>query len=306
VQSPGVVATQEPPLDIPLRVQSHTLEIPESIRGAYQKLRKLWITPDNWEIPDGIAMWRHARELSHGFYSVWDPRPPDPWAIAQAEWLREAREIIQTNRRGLDTELQVRLATESPLLDAWLAIKDTFTPNPVAVWISDHTVDWIADWAAANGPALLWTDRPALGRQLSRRHDIPYYGAGGVADSGSHIHDHDPSSGSACLSIGANKEGRNLQAQWYKNLVLDPPTCGKDWEQMLGRTHRDGQPRDTVEVSVLFGCIEDVQAFWRSVEDSSYAEEVTGQAQKLCHADLEQVIDVAKAKRLSGPQWRKK
>lgn len=310
VQSPGVVATQEPPLDIGLEISSVTVELPPELKTAYKTLRDEWTTPDEWPVEDGVAMWRHARELSNGFYSVWDPRPPDDWREARTEWARTSREIIKNNRRNLDTELQVRRAVSQGLypfasraLQAWEKIGPTFKPNSIPVWVSDRTVEMIVGRADRT---LLWTDRPALGQRLEELAGIPYYGQKGLDSRGNFIEDHDPDRlGSAVVSIDANKEGRNLQHRWYKNMILDVPPNGKRWEQMLGRTHRDGQPESVVKVEVLFGCIEDVLGFWRAVEDSAFAEDMSGQAQKLCHADLEKVLDSEVAACQKGDQWRK-
>lgn len=312
VQSPGVVATQEPPLDIGLDITSHAIDLDPALRAAYRTLRDDWTTPDGWAIEDATALWRHARELANGFYSVWDPRPPEAWREARTCWFRTVREILRNNRRGLDTELQVRQAVEKGLYPAayrslarWREIGPMFKPNARPVWVSDRTVGWIVDFASAGPSPLLWTDRPALGRRISEVSGWPYYGQKGLDARGRFVEDHDPGRSPAILSIDANKEGRNLQHRWHRNIVLDVPPNGKRWEQMLGRTHRDGQEQPVVTADVLFGCIEDVTAFWRAVDDSGFAETMSGQAQKLCHADLEKVLAAEKAACLKGDQWRK-
>jgi len=312
VETPGVVATQEGPLPIGLQIRSRVVPLDPLLEEAYRTLRESWITPDEWPIEDGVAMWRHARELSSGFYSRWNPRPPDDWRDARRAWASESREIISTNRRQIDTELQARRAVASgqyphaaSILARWLEIQPTFEPTPEAVWVSDRTIDWIAEWAREHGPALIWTERPALGERLSAKFGIPYYANLGVdAKSGRYVEAHDPRSGSAILSIDANSIGRNLQA-WSRNLIVDVPPNGARWEQMIGRTHRDGQTAETVWVDVLFGCVEDVTGFWRATEDSQYAEDMTGQAQKLVHADLEDVESVEEAAARPGPAWKK-
>lgn len=346
VETPGVIATQEGPLPIELTIKSHAVDLDPVLETAYENLRADGVTPDGWLCPDGIAIWRHARELSTGFYSIWDPRPPDDWADARRDWGAECRELIKTNRRQLDTELQVRRAVADtpahevryscdpddpvegcegpclgharkvpaspslyphalPALRRWQRLRPTFEPNSVPVWVSDRTIDWIASWAKANGPALIWTDRPAVGRRLAELHGLPYYGQLGIDErTGRYVEKHRPHEGSAVLSIDANSVGRNLQ-RWSRNLVIDVAPNGSKWEQMLGRTHRDGQQAEEVTVDVLFGCVEDVTSFWRGLEDSQYAEEMTGQAQKLVHANLEGVESVQEAGQRSGAQWNK-
>ena len=306
------MATQEGPLPIDLPITSHAIELDPLLTQAYDTLRDDWTTPDEWPIEDGVAMWRHARELATGFYSRWEPRPPEDWRDARRDWASECREIIKTNRRQLDTELQARRAVEGglyphalPALERWQRIGPTFEPNSVAVWISDRTINYIAAWARKHAPALIWTERPSVGERLADLHGLPYSGNLGIdRRTGRTIEQHDPARGSAVLSIDANSVGRNLQA-WARNFVVDVPPNGAKWEQMIARTHRDGQKACAVSVDVLFGCIEDVLGFWRALEDSQYAEDMTGQAQKLVHADLEGVEDAEAARLRAGPQWRK-
>ena len=165
-------------------------------------------------------------------------------------------------------------------------------------------MQWIAKWAAES-PGLVWTERPAMGERLAQATGLPYYANLGIdQQSGAFLENHDPGRGSCIVSIEANSVGRNLQS-WQRNLVVDVQPNGAKWEQMLGRTHRDGQQAERVDVDVLFGCIEDVTGFWRAVEDSQYAEDMTGQAQKLVHADLEGVEETQAAGLRSGPQWSK-
>lgn len=309
-ETPGVVATQDQPLPIPLTIRSILIDdLPPVVLRAYATLRRDWTTPDGWPIEDGVVLWGHARELSSGFYSVWDPRPPREWIEARKAWAAECREVLTHNRRGLDTELQVRLAVRDgqypelvEVLSEWEQIRPTFEPNSVPVWLTDVTIDRIVRWEAEHGPALIWTDRPCVGERLAAR-GLPYYGQMGLTSDGRFIEQHDPRKGSAVVSIGANCTGRNLQA-WHTNLVVDVSPDGGQWEQLLGRTHRDGQTQP-VTCDVLFGCIEDVSAFWTAVKRSAYAEEITGQAQKLSHADLESVCEYEEAPTV-GPQWERK
>lgn len=309
VQTPGVVATQEGPLPIDLQIRSHLVDAPPGMRAAWRKLRNDWATPDDWDCADAIEVARHARELAVGCYYRWNPRPPDEWIEARSMWAKTARDLIKNNKRNLDTELQIREAVLEGLypaatdtLAAWLDIQPTFEPHTEHVWLSDHIVKWIQRWAS-EAPGIVWVTHTALGRRLDEA-GIPYYANQGVhAGSGRAIESAAPTR-TICASIAANGTGRNLQA-WSRNLVVGVPPNGAIWEQLLGRTHRDGQQSDRVTVDVLMGCAEDVHAFWRAVEDADYAEAVTGQAQKLIHADTEDVIDLAAAKTLRGAQWQK-
>ena len=52
-----------------------------------------------------------------------------------------------------------------------------------------------------------------------------------------------------CASPRAHGTGKNLQ-QFARNLVANPPSDGATWEQLIGRTHRQGQEADEVTVEV--------------------------------------------------------
>ncbi len=46
-------------------------------------------------------------------------------------------------------------------------------------------------------------------------------------------------------------KGWNLQHRWCRNLVMEVPSGGDIWEQLIGRTHRAGQPSPAVYVSIF-------------------------------------------------------
>lgn len=302
-QSPGVVATQEAPLPIGLRIRTHTLEHPPEVRTAFAGLRSTWETPDGWPCADGVEVWRHARELAAGYFYVWHPRPPEPWRAARRAWAAASREIIAHNRRHLDTELQARQATHeghypaaAGALADWLAIAPTFEPVTEPRWISDHAIRWIETWAR-EAPGIVWVGSRAIAEALRER-GWPVYAEGAVSADGRHVRDSRPSGGSIVASIAACGTGQNLQA-WSRNLVVGVPPNGGQWEQLIGRTHRDGQAALVVTFDVLLGCVEDRTALERSIDDSRYAESMTGQAQKLVHAEIDW------SRPGTGPAWTK-
>lgn len=308
-QSPGVVATQEPPLPIQLTVRSTVLTAPAEVDTAFHRLRTRWVTPDGWEIADGIAVWRHAREFSSGFFYKWDPRPPRDWQDARRGWMSAAREILGNNRRNLDSELQAREAVRAglypwatPFLEEWERIKDTFEPNTVPVWVSDHAVQYALQWARQNPQGIVWVEHRATGERLADL-GLPYYGRQGIDHrTGQRIENH---RGGACVaSVVACGTGRNLQ-HFRQNLIMSAPPNGAQWEQLLGRTHRDGQEAEEVTVEVLMGSREDVAGFWRAVDDSAYMESMTGQAHKLVHADTESMVTMADVDTWPGWAWQR-
>lgn len=305
VETPGVVATQEGPLPIPLTIRAKIVKHPPEIVNAFRQLRDTWTTPDDHPVADAPSIWRHARELTCGFYYRWDPRPPADWMGARSAWASACRDILSNNRRNLDSELQVTMAVDhghypwaEGLLAEWREIAPSFEPNTVPVWITDHTARMILDWAQE--PGLIWVATRAMGEALART-GLDYYGQDATNAAGHHVMHHPPDR-AAVVSMHSCRTGQNLQ-RFHRNLLVDIPPNGEWWEQLLGRTHRDGQTQP-VSADLLFGCVEDVTAFWRSVADAGYAESITGQAQKLCYADTSEVIEPDEIP--SGPAWRKR
>ena len=66
--------------------------------------------------------------------------------------------------------------------------------------------------------------------------------------------------------------------------MLHATPTGKQWEQMIGRTHRYGQDADAVRVQVLTVVDEQVAGFEQAQADAEYIQQTTGQKQKLCLA----------------------
>lgn len=305
---PGVVMSKDPPLPIPLSITSHIAPTDRAITEMFSKLRT-WVTPDDVAIADAPEVWRHAREIAAGFYSVWVPRAPEDWRMVRSSWAKACRSLIERNRRNIDTEQQLsqyldanprEYPYEQGLLAEWRHVDPTFIPNPVPHWISDTVIDWIVNWAKK--PGLIWTDRPAIGQRLASR-GLAYYGQDGIdMRTGLRTEQHDP--GVACaLARKANDSGRNLQA-WNRNLVIDIPAQGTEFEQLIGRTHRPGQTKP-VHVDLLFGCIEDLTGFWRAHRLALRAQEMTGQSQKLCQADLTTVLEPDDPAIPAGDAWIK-
>ncbi len=325
-ETPGIVATTEGHLGSSLVVAGIEHYESPAIEQAFDQLRTTWTLPDGWELIDGAAVWRHARELALGFYYVWDPRPPAEWMLARSLWASFARSVIKQGR--LDSEKDVALhaheyekdATVNDVLalrqlpphkdptigarhvyDHWVSLRDTFKPNQQPVWICDSALRLAADWMREHPKGVVWSDHVAFGVALEQRTGYPYFGPEGLDRHKRYIED---ATGPIIASVDANRDGRNLQYKWCDNLDMAPASDGLETEQKYGRTHRPGQPEDTVSVDVFMGCIENVGAFWRAVDRARYMQDTTGNAQKLCYADnLFPALDDIAGRR--GPRWSK-
>jgi hypothetical protein len=285
VQTPGIVSSRSTDLGTSLQIDGleHTPSKP--IDDAFELLRTAWVLPDFWELIDGAAVWAHARQLALGFYYVWDPRPPQAWIEARLNWTRFARQTIKASRapRVYDSELDVALNFPgAPEYVAWAAIRNTFKPNTVARWICRSALETCAAWADGHPRGIVWVEHREFGLELERLTDIPYFHEMGCSSTGQYIED---AKGPVIASVKGNRDGRNLQYKWQDNLVTASPSAGLDYEQLLGRTHRQGQKADTVTADVFLGCVENARAFEKARITARYESDSTRQRYKLCYAD---------------------
>jgi hypothetical protein len=288
VETPGVVASEENELGVSLRIKGiKDIVIPDNVQEAIKKLKNTWETPNGDVITEAVSLWRHVRELALGFYYRWIPEASRDWLEARRNWKSYVRETLKHNRRGLDTELQVwNECKKEETLEAWKKwrdIKDTFKINTVAEWISDFALKECKAWLLerrwlGRGKGICWVEQREFGKELSKYSEVPYFGAG---DSRILTTD----SRAIIASISAHGEGKNLQ-RFSKNLITCPPTSGKTWEQVLGRTHREGQQADTVECEVLMHIEEFEKAFDKARGDARYLEDTYGNRQKLNYGDI--------------------
>jgi hypothetical protein len=304
--TPGVVSLFSQSVACSLSVEEKLIDL-SHLEPYYQQLRTNWETPGGEPFEEAVEMWRHARELACGFYQIWDPPAPKDWLAARRAWSAFVRDVLGNPYSGCDSPLQVANAVVSGRISdqgqyaAWSAVRKTFKPNPVPVWIDDATLRVTADWLFAKGepPGIAWVEHVPFGQRLSQMTGIPYFGAGGVDAEGRMIED---CRGPCIASIAANATGRNLQ-HFSRNLMVSILPSGKIWEQVLGRTHRSGQDADEVTAEVLFGCWEQWIGFQHALGDARYIQETTGQPQKLLNCDLTVMSD-DEVRRQTGALWR--
>ena len=286
VESPGVVATSEEELGTSLRIIPMNFKQPGAVHGALSNLRSTWETPNGDPIVEAVDLWRHARELALGFWYRWDPPAPKRWLDARREWKVFVRNLISRNQE-FDSELQVWNFCEadpdrSPEWMQWESIKDDFKPNVVAEWISDFALRLATRWLDVTQPegGIVWVEHVEFGKKLAAMSGYPYFGAGTKA-----AEELLTARGPVILSIAAHSEGKNLQ-HYSRNLVVSPPSSGKRWEQLLGRTHRPGQKADEVFVGYFATTPEQHASFQSAMNEARYIEETIGARQKLLYADI--------------------
>lgn len=310
LSTPGIIGTTDM-FDAAMAIIIDTLPgvaHNSQVLEAFKRLRDLWETPDGEPCATPADVWRHARELICGFYYRWEPAPPKEWLLARREWARFVRETLKYSRT-YDTEMQVaRACSLGELPDKeytlWQAVRDTFQPNTVPVWMCDSMLNACTEWLRKN-PGICWVEHVAFGERLEEVSGCAYYGRQGLDKRKRFI---EAATGPIVASIAANNEGRNLQYAYSQNLVPSAPPGGDLWEQMMGRTHRDGQDAEEVTFTLGMECIEQYDAFIQAQADAEYIERTMGQPQKLLYADVDIMSDedVEVLADSGDPRWSKK
>jgi hypothetical protein len=268
-------------------------------RGKY--LVRPWTTPDGWTFATPLEFKMYLRQLALGFHSCWDPRPPLEWSTARREWAAFVRDTLEQSCT-LDTELQVANAVDAgrlrtTTLDVWRAVRDSYKVEPKDVWHDDAALRACAAWMDRER-GIVWCEHRFFARRLARETGATYYGAQGLSDSGESITLVKP--GRAIVaSVKANSAGRNLQ-MFSKSLVTSFPPDALTAEQLIGRTHRDGQEADEVAVDILLGCREHHDSFQRALDGAKAAADTLGHDQKLLLSDI-CLPDISQRQ---GPLWR--
>jgi hypothetical protein len=289
-ETPGVVYTDTQYVDASLNIEL-TLEkgYSKRIRALAARLQEGYLPNGDVYLVEGKEMqalqakWRIMRTLTSGFWYDWQPRPPEPWLALRAEWRRAVRAILENHIQGLESEALIARAAAGKKLNQsleelyaeWRAVRDQHKWDVVPVWEDDTIVQRVAKWADEHN-GLIWVSEVALGERLQKDLGLPYFHQLGKDSLGRAVESMQPKNGSVVLSVQANSEGRNLQA-WNDNLVISPPPTGTVWEQILGRTFRQGQLADEVWFEVVIGCRVEWECWLQAMRDAEYASEVEGQ-----------------------------
>lgn len=333
LETPGVVATFDEKVSCSLSVNALVYNLPAHMEPMYADLRELMLTPDKWPLMMVAEVWAIAREMALGLHYVqldqdkWASRTmssgqdlnqyrlSEPYRISKKIWTKFCRDILSTSKT-LDTEKQVKIACKEGRLPAhdlnqWEAMEPTATSLSLPVWHDDTALKICESWMK-QGPGIVWVAHSFFAEELARRTGAPYYREDGCDANGVPIEQADCSK--PCIaSFQSNKEGRNLQGDkhtgWQgfsRNLVTAPMTGADDWEQMIGRTHRDGQTADEVTVDVMIGCREHLQAWHDALAGAVAARDTLGQTQKILLADIDGFPSLDDMTQMSGSQWNKK
>ncbi len=288
---------------------------PKAVLDAIHTLATTWERPDGEALITGLDVHRCAKELSAGFYYRWRwPRGESEevkalWLHTRKEWHREMREKLKQSKEFMDSPLLlVRAAIRwhegfihiegetrheipphtknapqptwnSNLWPDWKAVRDTAKPETEGVWIDDWLARDAAEWCRA-GAGICWYEHDLFGRRVAELADRPHFGAGG--DAGMRLLSEDGRR-SIVASIRAHGTGKNLQ-QFSRNLVANQFSDAAVGEQLLGRTHRQGQLADEVSIEVYRHTPVVIEALNRAKMLAEYIQGTMGGSQKLLKA----------------------
>lgn len=295
--TPGIVGTADVfDSDVSILIRAVEWDLSPAVQEAFKKLRETWTTPDGDTIDSASRLWQVAGCLVQGFYYRMDPPPPDDWLDARRMWGSAVRSTVANGKYY--TPLMVTQATDrgelphmENMLARWRDIKDSYDPKKhrKTQWLGDGATNFCIKWAKKN-KGIIWVQEQALGRRLHVEAGIPYYASEGMCGK-KMIEDETQT---CVASVAANHKGRNLQYNFSKNLIVTPVPGGAKMEQLLGRTHREGQTADNVTADVGINCFENWDVFRQSRYDAEFQESMSGQNQKLTFADVD-VIEAEEA-----------
>lgn len=298
----GVVITNQENVKSSLRLNMWRLDMPQDLKdaikvcfeeGVVEGLEDFEVDLDAiaesdhlWEDEDAFAS-RGLHQMTLGciYYWDWQGERNDEWLEARRNWSRAKRTIKDFNLQGFDSDFLIEQNFYTLPQDAvdffeedyiaWQEVKDFVPPPKKREWLSDYMIHPCRKYLEdSKHPCILWVSLQEVGDKLSKELNIPYFGAGTEP----------PSEAIDCiLSIKAHATGKNLQA-WQNNLVVHPVSDPSLIEQLIARTHREGQTADEVEITFfthsIFG-----SALNRATKQAYVVQESTNQPMRLCYAD---------------------
>lgn len=288
-----------------------------------------WQTPNDDNIDYAIHKWKWMYELSAGFYNqlTWaDPleyavrkniRPEDAYKMLEAakvhhaanqEYLSLLRDFIQNLAKpGLDTPFLIagdmyrnkNANVPQELYEAW-AYKEAldFAGRPErdekCVRVCDYKIRDAVEWAKTvpqGQGALIWYYHQEIGRWLYQElhkagADVLHCPAG--PQHNVTIIKPENKHKIVVATWEAHGTGKNLQ-HFQHQMVVQWPRGASDAEQLIGRTHRQGQKADSLTVRMNNTTEFDDLNFAACLNDALYIQQSTGVKQKVIYGAYDPV-----------------
>lgn len=289
--APGVVLTQDASCGASLYLCELRQEYGSvaGLRSMAERIAQTYRDPEGIELADDAEVIRTAKRLSLGYYYCWEwPTGVDrEWLERRQAWSRKCRWLIEQYGRGqfdtrglVEREATRRLAagsTESwvKCFADWVEVRDRVEPVQVAKWVTTDALKRLVDLARLKQPAIVWYDEAAVADKLEEL-GVRVIRAGEEVPAQPDV---------VALSVKAHGAGLNLQA-WSRQVFACVPANGTLWEQVLGRTHRQGQNEDEVWAWIPQWTQPLRSALTQARRDAAWIETSTSNRQKLMLATV--------------------
>ena len=291
----------------------------EALKELIKQVEECWLTPGGDEIEHAFHLWKWLNELSAGFYNelYW----PDVETVARrknvaneqaVELLKRAKEhhavmqlynaelrafLKNTHLRGMDTPMLVgaefarygnRNIKNERLYEYWMQARAMREACPLmpdrdsrVKRICGYKIQQAKQWAQENQHGIIWYYHDGIGEWLHEAIPEAIYCPAGDRFNELILTTQDKL---VIASITAHGTGKNLQFH-ENNFVVQSPRSASTFEQMLGRTHRNGQQADELFVTLAIhrdpnGPSFDELNFAAMLNDALYIHQTTGQRQK--------------------------
>jgi hypothetical protein len=259
--------------------------------GFYNEL--FWPTPEvlasrkGWEI-------KKARSVLEGSKKHF---------LAGQEYAKVLRDFLKMGRAGLDTPMAVgsfmhqqgdKCVPRVPrdVYETWCAMRALDFPDRIdrdsrAVRICPYKIHDAAEWCRhlpKGKGAIIWTYHQEMGQwayDVLREEGLPnvLHAPAGANELICNTANADKI---VVASVSAHHTGKNLQ-HFEHQLAIQWPRPANVAEQMLGRTHRNGQKADEI-VATMQLCVDwDHYNFAACLNDAIYIHQTTGNRQKLVY-----------------------
>lgn len=301
--TPGVITSKALSSTASITVYERSVNMPDNVRRSLNEVRQ-WVRPDGEELVEAVEQARCGREVAGGFYYFWSffDELEDlikKWFRVRKDFNRELREKILRGEEYLDSrnlcERAAQRAWQKPAYEgalpvwksgwwpAWRDVKDTVRHTQDVEWLDDYLVDDAIKWGNEHR-GIIWTMSRVLGRRIAEKGGFNYHGGGIDAEKKILSERGDRS---IVVSIKAHREGRDgLQKYFSKQLIVECPSSGKIWGQLLGRLCRPGQDQDEILTWVYVHYLEARESIRKAISQAEFDSDVTTNNHLLLAADF--------------------
>lgn len=299
VETLGVITTAEAVLDAKLVIAERKAPpIPDTVKEALKVLRNRKKRPDGEELTEQHEVIATARQLAQGFFYFWRfPRGESAeliaeWRLRRSAWNREIREKMEGRRQvNLDSPELLREAAERYLagdtssglpvwrsysFEAWREIEKQVQPVQGTKWLDTFLAEDAVEWGNKS-PGIIWSVNTAWGRKVAELGGFHFYEGDDDEEIAKERGDR-----TIVAAVKAHGTGKNLQ-MFSRALVLGAGPS--DWEQLLGRLHRQKQQAAEVRFDVYLHTPEVRTLFRAAQEHSRYVYETTWKKERIFFAE---------------------